>query len=94
VIPVNQFLPDALASLLQRAPLTEEKVAFAWRHAVGPALDRVSRVRLDGETLRVTVEGDVWRRELTRSTALILARLERLLGRGVVTELAVVNSAR
>ena len=46
-------MPDALAAVLRRAPLTPEKVAFSWRTAVGPAVDKVTSVELhDGVLLR------------------------------------------
>jgi ABC-2 type transport system permease protein len=51
-------MPAALASVLRLAPLTPEKVAFAWRTAVGAAVDRVTSVELRGSTLAVTVS--VW----------------------------------
>src|SRR5436189_5862405 len=85
MIPVQQVMPAALASVLRRAPLTPEKVAFAWRTAVGAAIDRVSDVELRSHTLLVTVKGDVWRQEIERSSALIRARLDTVLGAGVVT---------
>ena len=46
VIPVHEFMPQALAEILRKAPLTPEKVAFAWRSAVGPAVDKASTYRL------------------------------------------------
>src|SRR4029079_5750256 len=41
VIPVNHVMADALASILRRAPLTPEKIAFSWRTALGPPADKV-----------------------------------------------------
>lgn len=82
-------MPDALAAVLQRAPLSPEKVAFAWRTAVGPSVDRVTSVRLDGVTLRVIAKDAQWRREIEHSAGLIRARLDALLGPGVVRGLDV-----
>jgi len=82
-------MPAALAAVLQKAPLTPEKVAFAWRTAVGANVDRVSSVVLDGHTLRVRTRNNEWRREIERSAALIRARLDALLGAGVVRGLDV-----
>jgi hypothetical protein len=89
MIPVNQFLPDALAEVLRRAPTTPEKIAFAWRQAVGPGVDRVTSIQLDGEVLRVRAQGAQWRREVERSAPLIRSRLDALLGAGVVRYIVV-----
>jgi hypothetical protein len=89
VIPVQQIMPKALASVLRLAPLTPEKVAFAWRTAVGAAVDRVTSVELRGSTLAVTVKSEQWRHEVTRSSALIRSRLNLVLGDGVVTRIDV-----
>jgi hypothetical protein len=90
VIPVHRFLPDALAEILRRAPLTDDKVAFAWRASVGPALDRGTMVTLREGVLQVTAREAAWGREVERSKALIRARLDSLLGRGVVHAISVV----
>jgi hypothetical protein len=89
VIPVHRFMPDALAAVLRKAPLTAEKVAFAWRTAVGPSVDRVTAVELVGTTLRVRARDPQWRREIEHSAALIRARLDALLGAGTVRSLDV-----
>jgi hypothetical protein len=85
MVPVHQFMPAALASVLRLAPLTPEKVAFAWRTAVGAAVDRASRVELHGTTLVVRVRNEQWRQELARSAALIRSRMATVLGEGAVT---------
>jgi hypothetical protein len=81
MIAVQRVLPDTLTEIVRRQPLTQAKVDFAWRTAVGPALARVSSVRLDGGgTLRVQTEDDRWKREIERALEVIRARLDRLLG--------------
>ena len=85
MIPVQQVMPAVLASVLRQAPLSPEKVASAWRTAVGAAIDRASTVELRGSTLAVSVKSDEWRHELARSTPMIRARLDLVLGPGVVT---------
>jgi hypothetical protein len=82
-------MPEALAAVLRKAPLSPEKVAFAWRTAVGASVDRVSSVRLDGHTLRVRTRDTSWQREIERSASLICARLDALLGKDVVRSLDV-----
>jgi hypothetical protein len=84
VIPVNRVMPDALAAVLRRAPLTPEKVAFSWRTAVGPAVDNVTAVELHNGVLYVRARDAAWQREIERSATLIRSRLEALLGERVV----------
>ena len=82
-------MPDALAVVLRKAPLTPDKVAFAWRTAVGPAVDRVTTVELKGRVLQVRAKDPAWQREVERSAGLIRSRLGRLLGDEVVRGLDV-----
>lgn len=83
MIPVNDFMPAALADLLRRAPMSDDKLQFAWRQAVGPAVERVSSIRLDGRVLHVRVDDQRWRKEIQRSEELIRGRLATLLGDAV-----------
>jgi hypothetical protein len=85
MVPLQQVMPDVLASVLRQAPLTPEKIAFAWRTAVGAAVDRASVVELRGTMLAVTVKSDEWRHEIARSSPLIRSRLDLVLGPGIVT---------
>jgi len=89
---LHQFMPAALAEVLRKAPLTDDKVTFAWRAVVGAAMARGTAVILDGNVLRVRAESNAWRREVERSEMLIRARLDVLLGRGVVRAIEVVGS--
>ena len=89
MIPVNAFLPDALAEVLRKAPLSHEKVEFAWRTAVGAAVARVTKVHLKGVVLQVHADNEAWRREIEHSAALIRNRMESLLGPDVVRGLNV-----
>ena len=77
-------MPSALASILEKAPLSPEKVSFAWRAAVGRSMDNVTSVELRESVLYVRTKDAAWRREVERSAGLIRARLDRLLGDGVV----------
>ena len=94
MIPVHRVIPDALAEILRKAPLTDEKVAFAWRSSVGPAIDRGTSVALQDGVLRVAVREAAWGREIERSEALIRARLDSLLGRGVVRAIEISTKKR
>jgi hypothetical protein len=89
VIQVHRFMPAALAEILRKAPLNDEKIAFAWRAAVGPAMDRGTTVSLERGVLRVQASGVAWRREVERSEALIRARMNALLGRGTIRAIEV-----
>ena len=61
-----QAMPGALLHLLQTMPLSDGKVTFAWKAAVGPALERATEVKLVDRTLLVeTTIGDFW--NVTRS---------------------------
>jgi hypothetical protein len=76
-----------LPALLRNQPLTPEKVQFAWRVSVGAAIDRATHVRLAGATLLVSGEAK-WVKEIERSKALILKRLQRVLGESVIRALS------
>jgi len=81
--PLGPLVDSVIPRLIAQSPMTPEKVSFAWRMAVGPTIDRVTRARLAGVTL--LVDGDAqWLREVDRSRDLILSRVQRLLGAGVV----------
>jgi len=80
VIPVQQVIPGALETVLRRMPLTRDKVAFAWRVAVGPAVDRATTIDLRDNVLYVSAKDAAWQQEIERSMPLIRKRLAALLG--------------
>jgi len=82
--PLAHGLPGALTELLKAAPLSDGKVTFAWRAAVGPALERVTAVKLEHGVLIVETTSAQWSGEIMRSAPTILKRLRRLLGADVV----------
>jgi hypothetical protein len=84
MVPVSQLLPNAIARVIGQAPLTPEKMGFAWRYAVGPALSKVTTVKLNGKILQVMTENAAWQREIEKATVLINSRMAELLGAGVV----------
>jgi predicted nucleic acid-binding Zn ribbon protein len=91
--PLQQFLPAAVAEIVRRAPMSPDKVAFAWQAAVGPAIARATVIAIaDGGLLDVRVSSEAWRKELKRSAPVILDRLENLLGPGVVVRLKIAAS--
>ena len=75
-------MPRVIAELLRGSPMSPGKVEFAWKAAVGPADgSRHVPVRLEGRTLLVDANTAAWGREVTRSSRLILRRMQTLLGR-------------
>lgn len=88
--PLQQTVPIFLAELLRRAPLSPEKMAFAWRASVGPAIARIATAHIttDG-VIEVQCADDHWRRELKRSAPMIADRLRALLGTDVVKKLKI-----
>ena len=87
--PLTHALSGAIAELLRDVPVSNGKVDFAWRIAVGTSLGRVTSVQLDGDTLLVVAEDQHWAREITRSSGVILARLRTLLGQDTVNRMDV-----
>jgi predicted nucleic acid-binding Zn ribbon protein len=87
--PLAQAIPRAVATLLRDTPMSPGKLAFAWKTVVGPAMDRGTFVRLDGRTLLVDAKTTAWAKEVSRSSPIILRRLQTLLGSEVINELNV-----
>lgn len=82
-------MPGVLHAVIRKAPLTPEKVAFAWRAAVGPAVDQATTVDLLRGVLYVRTKDAAWEREIQRSAALIRSRLREWLGEDVVRSIDV-----
>lgn len=93
MLPITAAVPRALAELLRGGPLTQGKVDFAWKAAVGPALQRVTAVRLEQGVLLVDVQGSQWARELEPSSAMIRQRMQLLLGEDAIKEIFIRASA-
>jgi len=86
---LTHAIPGALMELLRGAALSDGKVSFAWNAAVGPALERVTTVKLERGVLIVEAASAQWAREIQRSSGVILARLQSLLGKDTVRKLEV-----
>ncbi len=89
MIPVHRFMSDALAEVLRKAPLTPEKIAFAWRAAVGPQVADATTIAIQGRVLRIETRDASWQREVERSLAVVRRRMEALLGPGNVADIRV-----
>lgn len=87
--PLTSALPGALTELLRGTPLSPGKVAFAWRAAVGPAVERETSVRLENGTLLVDAASKQWALEVRRSSSIILSRLQKFLGPEAVSAISV-----
>jgi predicted nucleic acid-binding Zn ribbon protein len=91
VEPLTAIVPSAVRTILQKGPMSPGKLRLAWRVAVGAAIDRATTVNLlDNGTVEVTAEDLAWRREVKRSQAMILSRLQDLVGANAVTKLKIV----
>jgi predicted nucleic acid-binding Zn ribbon protein len=87
--PLSSGLPGALVELLRGSPLSDGKVTFAWKAAVGPAIERVTNVKLEQKVLLVETASAQWSKEVMRSSPVILRRLQSLLGADVVERIDV-----
>ena len=87
--PLAQALPRVLSELLRGTPTSPGKIDFAWKAAVGPATGRATHVHLEGTTLLVEGVSPEWRREIARSSRVILHRLQRLLGDDVIKDIII-----
>ena len=87
--PLSNGLPGALVELLRGSPLSDGKVTFAWNAAVGPAIERVTHVKLEHRVLLVQSASAQWSKEVMRSSPVILRRLQSLLGTDVVDRIEV-----
>jgi predicted nucleic acid-binding Zn ribbon protein len=89
-----QVWSAALAPAIRTAPLTPEKVEFAWRAAGGVAIARATRVTLgDDRVLRVTGEDPQWLDAVRGMRSHLLGQLEPWLGAGTVAAIEVVGGA-
>ena len=93
MIPVKQLSPSVVIGLVRQQPLSPPKVSFAWRTAAGPALARAATAELRNDgTIVITTTTAAWAREVERSRALLLMRMQEMLGAEVATRLAVRQS--
>lgn len=86
---ISEAVPGAIVELLRHTALSPGKVDFAWKTAVGPALQRVTSVRLEDGTLLVDAASPQWAREVSRSAHVILPRLQMLLGKDTIAGIRV-----
>src|SRR5262245_21869154 len=86
---IKNAMPSVVAEIVRAAPLSPAKVAFAWRLAVGPTVDRNTTIRLDQGTLRVEAATPQWAEEVRRSTRVIIGRMRSMLGTDALARIEV-----
>ena len=91
--PLIHGMPGAIVELLRGSPTSDGKVTFAWKAAVGPAIERVTNVRLERRVLLVETASAQWSREVMRSSPVILKRLQSLLGADTIDRIEVCRTA-
>lgn len=94
MIAAQDCINTALRDLLKNQPLSSGKVSFAWSVAVGSTMNRVTSAGLQPDgTLTVRADNPHWTREVRRSRALIMSRINRLLGPDVVRDMKVFDDS-
>ena len=86
---IKDAMPRVVADIVRAAPLSPAKVAFAWRFAVGPAVDRNTTILLDQGTLIVVAATQQWAEEVRRSVRVIFRRMQSMLGAETIARLDV-----
>jgi predicted nucleic acid-binding Zn ribbon protein len=85
---IQTFAGGVLAEVVRRQPPSPARTTFAWQLAVGPALARMTSVELEGTTLRVNAADARWLKEIERARAVILPKLQSLLGAEAVIRIS------
>lgn len=92
-------LGDIIAPTIERiggrGVMTEARLRKLWKEVVGDqVVPHVQVRRLRGTVLEVVVSSDVWATEFTYLSTVVVERLNRLLGEGTVTQIAVTKKRR
>ena len=88
--PLQSIAPSVLTMLLRDGAMSQGKLEIAWRAAVGDALNRATAVKLEPDGVISIHSADPrWKRELLRSSTVILSRLQALLGPASVRRLSI-----
>jgi len=85
VEPFQSFSAAVLADVIRRQPPSSARTAFAWSVAAGPAMARAASVEARNGVLVVSPKDARWAREIERSSATLLSRVQTLLGREVTS---------
>ncbi len=87
MIPVHDFSTSVLAQIVRRQPPSPARTNFAWQLAVGQAVARATTVELKDGVLLVRAVDRRWMREIDPMRAVILEKLQQLLGKEQVVRL-------
>jgi predicted nucleic acid-binding Zn ribbon protein len=94
MVRAQQVMPAVLAAAIRQAPLTPEKVSFAWRAAGGAAIARATSVTLgDDGVLVVSSDDPQWGHAVRKMRGQLLRQLEPWLGAGTVTRIELAQGA-
>ena len=84
---IQHLAGGVLADIVRRQQPSPERTSFAWQLAVGSTLARVTSVELEGTTLTVRSSDPRWLKEIDRATAVVLPKVQHLLGADAVTKI-------
>jgi hypothetical protein len=86
MIDVARLLPKLLKATGENPEMAEIAAKLAWTRAAGEGLRRHAiPFRLSRQTLTVSVADAIWQKQMQSMSLELLARINRLLGREVVT---------
>ncbi|MFP6599348.1 MAG: DUF721 domain-containing protein [Deltaproteobacteria bacterium] len=92
-VPIGEIIGASLDRLGIDRELDDYRIWQAWDEVVGEAIRRNAEpVRLDGQRLVVAARNASWMQELTLMRGEIVERLNRWMGREVITEIFIVAS--
>ena len=78
-------LPAILAATAGSEEVAEAACISAWKHAVGEVLaGRAIPIQLNGRTLTIAVQDNIWQRQLEQMRGHLLFRLNSVLGQTLV----------
>lgn len=90
VQPTQNCIAASLAALLRSQPDSPGRTGLAWRAVAGAAMARATEARLDANgSLFVRSTDPHWHREVDRGRAVLLSRMQELLGARTVKDIRV-----
>lgn len=94
-VRIGDILGPTIERVGGRGVMTEARLRKAWKDVVGEqVVPHVQVRRLRGTVLEVVVGSDAWATEFTYLSTVVMDRLNRLLGAGTVTQIAVSKKRR
>lgn len=94
-VRLGEIIGPTVERMGGRGVMTEARLRTVWKDVVGEqVVAHVQVRRLRGSVLEVTVSSDAWATEFTYLSAAVVERVNRLLGDGTVTHIAVMKKRR